>query len=128
MSRYSRSFCPKSTQIWFVPSECPSSPLHFNRQTWLHNHILLSLLWNSDFLIRPKPAIDSVKSWPSNCFFFVTSSIKSSIGFPIENLLLVVRLWKKRFSFGLSQKRNWLKVLRKFNFLTYIKMQTCFFP
>ena len=95
MSRYSRSFCTKSTQIWFVPSECPSSPLHFNRQTWLHNHILLSLMGNSDFLIRPKLAIDSVKSWPSNCFFFVTSSIKSSIGLPIENLLLVVQLWRK---------------------------------
>ena len=48
--------------------------------------------WFSD---SSKLAIDSVKSWPSNCFFFVTSSIKSSIGLPIENFLLVVELWKE---------------------------------
>ena len=100
MSRYSKSFSPKSTQFWFVPSECPSNPLHFKGQSLLHNHILLSLMGNSDFLSRPKFAIDSVKSWPSNCFFFVTSSLKSSIMFPTESCLLVAQFEKKDSHLG----------------------------
>ena len=84
--------------------------------------------WFSD---SSKLAIDSVKFWPSDCFFSVTSSMKSSIKIPKDTFLLVVQLCKKKdfhLGFGLSQQRNWLKVLRNFNFLTHIKIQTCFSP
>ena len=128
MSRYSNSVCPKSTQFWFVPSECPSNPLHFNRQTWLHNHTLRSLIWNSHFPIPPKLAIDIVNSWRPNCFFFLATSLKSSIQIPKDTFLLVAQLCKKRLLFGLIRKRNWLKVLRNFIFWTDIKIQTCFSP
>ena len=128
MSRYSKSFSPKSTQFWFVPSECPSNPLHFKGQSLLHNHILLSLMGNSDFLSRPKFAIDSVKSWPSNCFFFRNEQPKVFHHVPNRKLPASGAVWKKRLPFGLSQKRNWLKVLRNFNFLTHIINQTCFSP
>ena len=108
MSRYSRSFCPKSTQFWFVPSECPSNPLHFKRQSWLHNHKLLSLIGNSDSPIPPKLAIDSVKSWPSNCFFFVTVSLKSSIKIPIGSFLLEAQPWKKdHYLGGVKREIDW---------------------
>ena len=105
MSRYSRSFCPKSTQFWFVPSECPSNPLHFKRQSWLHNHKLLSLIGNSDSPIPPKLAIDSVKSWPSNCFFFVTVSLKSSIKIPIGSFLLEAEPWKQTIIWAESKEK-----------------------
>ena len=128
MSPYSKSFRPKSTQFRFVPSECNSYLLHFNRQTRLHNHTLRSFDCNPDFPIFRKLAIDILKSWSSNCFFFVTTNLKSSIKFPIKNFLQVAQLWKKTCFFGLTQKPNWLKVLRSFNFLSHIKNQTCFSP
>ena len=113
MSRYSKSFGPKSTQFWFVPSECPSNPLHFKGQSLLHNHLLLSLMGNSDFLSRPKFAIDSVKSWPSNCFFFVTSSLKSSIKFPTEGCLLVTQ-FEKKTPFWAESKAKMTESAQKF--------------
>ena len=128
MSRYSNSVCPKSTQFWFVPSECQQNFLHSNRQTWLHNHKLRSLIWNSDFPIPPKLAIDIVNPWRPNCFFFVATRLQSSIKLPMEKFPLVAQLWEKKTPFGLSQKRNWLKVLRNFNLLTHINIQTCSSP
>ena len=105
MSPYSKSFCPKSTQFWFVPSQCQSNPLHFNRQTWLHNHILRYLFCNCGFPILPKHAIDIVKKWHSNCSFFVTTSLKSSIKREIETILPVAQRWTKNFFWATSKTK-----------------------
>ena len=128
LSQFSTSVCSRSTQFWFVPSECQSNPLHSNRQIWLHNHILRwSLNWNSDSPIPPKLAIDLVKSWHSNCFF---RSYQPEIFHQvfIGKVPACGAAVKRRFFFGLIQKRNWLKVLRNFIFWTDIKIQTRFSP
>ena len=127
MSRQSNSVCSKATKFWFVPSECQSNPLHSNRQTWLHNHILRSRIWNSDLPIPPKLALANVKSFPSNCFFFVTTSLKSSIKFPIKSFLLVVRPWNKDSFMGwVKSKIDW-KCSEFSTFWLTSKIQTCFF-
>ena len=95
MSRYSNSVGRKWTQFWFVRSECQTSPLYFNRKTGLHNHMLRSFISNSNFPIPPKLAVDNVKSFPSNCFFFLINSLKTSIRFPFEGFLLVAQPWKE---------------------------------
>ena len=100
MSRYSNSVRSKSTQFWFVPSECQQNLLHSNRQTWLHNHKLRSLILNSDFPIPPKLAIDIVNSWRPKCFFFVATRLQSSIKLPMEKFQLLAQLWKKRLFLG----------------------------
>ena len=81
--------------------------LHFKRQSWLHNHKLLSLICKSDFLTPPKLDIDNVKSWPSKSFFFVTTSLKSSIKIPIWSFLLEVQPWKKDHYLGWVKKIDW---------------------
>ena len=91
MSRYSSWGFSKLTRFWFVPSECQWNPIHVNRKTGLHNHILRSLICNSCFPILPKLAINIVKSWPSNCYCFVTTCPNVSIKCSIDNHQLVAK-------------------------------------
>ena len=135
MSLHWNSVCSKATKFWFVPSECQSNPLHSNWQIWLHNHILQSRIWNSDFPIPPKLALANVKSFPSNCFFFVTTSLKSSIKFPIKSFLLVVRPWNKDSCMGwVKSKIDWkcseistFWLTSKFKPVFFIKVRIDFF-
>ena len=80
--------------------------------------------WFSD---SSKLAIDSVKFWPSDCFF---RSYQPEIFHQvfIGKVPACGAAVKRRFFFGLIQKRNWLKVLRNFIFWTDIKIQTRFSP
>ena len=106
LSRYSSWGFSKLTRFWFVPSECQWNPIHVNRKTGLHNHILRSLICNSCFPILPKLVIYIVKSWPSDCFFFATTRTKPSINFPIEHLQLLAQLWNKSLFLRWSKNEN----------------------
>ena len=128
MSRYSNSVDRKWTQFWFVPSECQTNPLYFNKKTGLHNHRLRSLISNSDFPIPRKLALDNVKSFPSNSFFFVTTSLKSSIKIPFENFLLVTQPWKKyHYLSWVKSETDWKCSHILFFWLTS-KFKPVFFP
>ena len=116
--------------IWFVPSECQQNLLHSNRQTWLHNHKLRSLIWNLEFWFpdSPKTCYRPCKVLTSKLFFL--RSYQTIIFHQAPNGKVPARgsALKKKTLFGLSQKRNWLKVLRNFNLLTHIEIQTCSAP
>ena len=127
MSRHSTSFCSKSNQFGFVLSECQSNPIHFNRKSGLHNHILRSLNWTSDFPCPPNFSLDNVKSFPSNCFFFVTTKLKSSIKLPIKSFLLVVRPSKKDSFLGWVKSENDLKCSEISTFWLTSKFKPVFF-
>ena len=135
MSRYPNSVDRKWTQFWFVPSECQTNPLYFNRETGLHNHMLRSLISNSDFPIPRKLALFNVKSFPSNCFFFVFTRPKPPIRFPFESLLLVTQPWKKyRYLSWVKSEIDWecSQILffcftSKFKPVLFQKIRTAFF-
>ena len=141
MSQWSKLVGSNSTQFWFRPSECQSKSLHFNRQTWLDNHMLRSLISNSDFPIFPKLANDFVNCWPSSCFLFVTTTPNSSIKFPMELFQRVAQSWaetlflrcatnendwicSKSWTFGLTSKFKLVFLHKKnFGFFKKIKIE-----